>query len=179
MSPSGLEVTHHITSILVDCTLLVAAVVAVVKFQIFNVFGHRWRSDLACRHYVLPDGRFVFVAGYTITNTGERPLELRHVMIRLVGSRTENSLLIPDEERVLARRLMQSSSSSVRGLFDIQPGERSIFTLRSCLDHLDDTVFVLCSFELAHRREPAGYRGFYCKQAAPAQPDESSESTPR
>jgi len=96
------------------------------------------------------------------------------VTLRLVGAKVESGILVPDENRVLARGFLQSTTVAARGMFDLQPGERSIFTLRALLDHLDDTVFVLCAFEIPNRREPAGYRGFYCKYPALAQPAQNA-----
>jgi hypothetical protein len=50
------EAAQHVTGVLVDVTLLLGAVGAIVKFQLFNIFGHRWHSTLDCAHYELPDG---------------------------------------------------------------------------------------------------------------------------
>jgi hypothetical protein len=164
----------QVTSPLVDCTILIGAVIAVIKLQLFNLLGLRWRSDLNCQHHLLPSGAVVFIAEYVLTNSGERPLSLTSVTIRLVGAKAESGILLPDEDRVLARRFLQSTTAAARGMFDLQPGERSIFTLRALLDHLDDTVFVLCAFEISNRREPAGYRGFYCKSPALAPPADNA-----
>ncbi|HEV7389299.1 MAG TPA: hypothetical protein VGN73_11870 [Gemmatimonadaceae bacterium] len=164
----------QVTSPLVDCTILIGALVAVIKLQLFNLLGLRWRSDLNCRHHPLSTGAVVFIAEYVLTNSGQRPLSLTTVTIKLVGAKAESGILVPDENRVLARRFLQSTTAAARGMFDLQPGERSIFTLRALLDHLDDTVFVLCAFEISNRREPAGYRGFYCKYPALTQPAEAA-----
>jgi hypothetical protein len=157
------EQLHHVSGFLVDCTLLAAAVMAVIRFRLFNVLGHRWRSDLVCTHWDQDDGSVIFTADYTLQNTGQRPLQLRAVSLTLVGATLEGSLLAPDANRALAQRILRSEDPTLQGLFQIEPGERAIYTLRCRLDSLDDVVFVLCGFDLKQRRVPAAYRGFYCR----------------
>lgn len=154
---------HEASGFLVDVALLSGAVAAVIKFRLFNILGHRWRSDLACTHCLLPDSSVIFTADYTINNTGQRPLRLKEVTIRLTGARQEGALLLPDESRVYATRLFQSGNPALKGLFQIEPGERTIFPLRTKLPNLDDAVFVLCEFSLKQKRVPGAYRGFYVK----------------
>jgi len=163
-----LEELHHSTGLLVDITLLLAAAAAVVKFQLLNVLGHRWRSELACAHWELQDGSIVFTADYTLHNTGPRALRMGQVTLRLVGAKAHGPLLVPDETVVLAERVLSPSDPALRGLFWIESGERTIFTLRCRLEALPETVFVLCGFDLKHQRVPAAFRGFYCKPASPS-----------
>ena len=158
------EQLQHISGFLVDCTLLAAAVMAVIRFRLFNVLGHRWRSELACMHWELDDGGVIFVADYTLQNTGQRPLHLRSVSLTLVGTKLEGPLLAPDTDRVFAQRTLRSDDPALPGLFQIEPGERTIYTLRCRVDSLDDLVFVLCGFDLKHRRVPAAYRGLYSRK---------------
>lgn len=154
------------TSALVNVSVLIAAAVAVVKWRLYNLFAHRWRSELECRHVVLPDRRVVFTADYTVHNTGQRPLALSEVRLRLVRARIEDTLLVPDAGRVLAARVCRSDDPGLRGHFRIESGERTIFTLRCALDALDEVVFVLCDFDTPCRRAPAGFRGLYVKSGA-------------
>lgn len=172
----SLKDLHELSGFLVDAVLLTGAVAAVIKFRLFNILGHRWRSDLACTHYLLPDASVIFTADYTINNTGQRPLRLKEVTIRLTGARQEGSLLIPDETRTYATRLFQSGNPALKGLFQIEPGERTIFPLRTKLPTLDDAVFVLCEFSLEQKRTPGAYRGFYVR-SSPAKPESQKEST--
>ncbi|HKP75716.1 MAG TPA: hypothetical protein VJT67_09250 [Longimicrobiaceae bacterium] len=154
------------SAFLVNLTILAGATAAIVKFQLYNLLGHRWRSDLSCRHYDLPDGSVVFTADYTITNTGERPLVLSDVHVQLYASRTEGVLLKPDKEKCLAERWMVVSDSTLKGLFQVEPGERSIFTLRCRLPRLDEVVFIECGFVIPQRRVPAAFSGLYVKAGA-------------
>ena len=164
--PFSIEYAHQLTGIIVDVVVIIGAIAAVMKFRLFNILGHRWRSDLACSHYVLPDSSVIFTVDYTINNTGQRPLRLSDVTIRVTGVRNENSLLVPDDERVLAMRRLRPEDPTLKGLFQIEPGERTIFTLRAQLPDLDDAVFILCEFGLPQKRVPGGYRGFYVKSSS-------------
>jgi hypothetical protein len=163
MPPLSPKDLHEASGFLVDVVLLIGAVAAVIKFRLFNILGHRWRSELACYHYVLPNSSVIFTADYTLQNTGQRPLRVTEVTMRLTAAREEGVLLIPDENRVYAKRLMRAGDPALRGLFQVEPGERTIFTLRTKLPDLDEAVFVLCDFSIAQKRVPAIYRGFYVK----------------
>lgn len=162
---------HEATSFLVDVVILIGAIGAAIKFRLFNVLGFRWRSDLKCAHYPLPDSSVIFAADYTINNTGQRPLRLKNATIRLTGARQEGPLLSPDENRIFAKRIFESGDPAVKGrLFEIEPGEQTIFTLRAQLPSLDDAVFILCEFSLQQKCRPATFRGFYAK-SGPAKPE--------
>ena len=158
-----IEQLRHWTGLLVDVTLLLGALAAVIKFRLLNVLGHRWRSELTCAHWDMEDGSIVFTADYILHNTGPRVLHLQRVTLRLVEARAEGPLLTPNEARVLAERTMVNTDKSLLGLFWIESGERTIFTLRCRLEKLPDTVFVMCGFDMKHRRVPAAFRGFYCR----------------
>ena len=159
ISPSVLE---SITNVLVNVTVLAAAVVAVVKFRLFNLFSHRFRAEVACAHSQLPGGRILFRGDYIVHNTGERPIALRTVDLRLLRARElDGGVIEPDEATVLAARVIASDRESVKGLHRIEAGERSIFTLRCILDQLDDVVFFVCRIGWPHRRDPAPYIGLY------------------
>ena len=167
---------QEVSGFLVNIVLLVGAVVAVIKFRLFNILGHRWRSDLTCNHYELPDSTVVFTADYTIINTGQRPLRLSTVTIRLTAARIDASLVLPDESQTFATRIFQAGEPALKGLFQIEPGERTIFPIRAHLPSLADLVFVLCEFTLQQKRVPAGYRGFYVKYR-PAHVQNEAEPT--
>lgn len=164
LSPS-LEDLHEASGFLVDVVLLIGAISAAIKFRLFNILGHRWRSDLVCAHHMLPDSSVIFTADYTVNNTGQRPLRLNKVTIRLTGARQEGSLLLPDESRIYATRLFEGGDPVLKGLFQIEPGERTIFPLRARLADLDDAVFVLCEFSLTQKRVPGAYRGLYVRSS--------------
>lgn len=157
------EELDTVSGVLVNAAVLAGAIAAMVKFHLFNLFGHRWRSDLECKHFELPDGDVVFTADYTITNTGERPLFLSRVTIRLLPAIRDGVQLKADLENCLAERVMDPAQSTLKGLFQVEPGERAIFPLRCMLPALDPVVFVQCGFELPNKRVPAAFLGFYVK----------------
>lgn len=170
----SLEQFHDLTGAVVDVTVVLAAIGAVVKFRLLNMLGHRWRSELTCAHWQLQDASYVLAADYALHNTGPRVLQVESVTLRLVPTRAEGPLLLPDDSKVLAQRHLSPSDPSLAGLFQIESGERTLFTLRCQLADLPEAVFVLCSFQLKHRRVPAAWRGFYCR----GQPGTPRPSTP-
>jgi hypothetical protein len=173
-----------VSGALANVALLLGAIGAGIKFRLFNLLGHRWHSDLECAHYILPDGSIVFTADYTVTNRGQRPLHLRTVTMRVVGTRREGRLLLPDEAEVLASRTHRISEPGLRGNSQIEPTERSIYTIRAVLPQLPDVVFVMCTLEPETKRPPSEFRGFYCRwpavqhsQLHPGAPPLSPETT--
>jgi len=171
--PAGFwDGAHTVTSVLVNVSVLAAAIAAAVKLRVFRLLSRRYRSELVCRHHVLANGRVVFVGEYTVHNTGERPLALTRVALRLHGAVHQGVLLAPDERTLLAERAFTPADADKRGLFHIEAGERSIFTLRCELPQLDEVVFLMCQLSLVGRADPAPFIGLYVRerptQAEPA-----------
>jgi hypothetical protein len=107
----------------------------------------------------------VFIAEFTLNNTGERPINLEFVNLMLVKSlQTKDNLLVPDKDEVIAKREISGLDDDKRGVFEIQAGERSIFTLRCILPSLDNVVFILCSYKWKLKRTPSTYIGLHVKQ---------------
>ena len=163
-----------ITKVLVNLSILGAAAAALVKLKVLNILAHRYTSELACRHHPLPDGQIVFEADYMVRNSGDRPINLATVTLQLCAATHEGILLMPDRSQVLAERVCAVNDLDKRGLFRIEAGERSIFTLRCQLPHLDAVVFVLCQIAWPSRRSPAPYVGMYVAEKNPIRKDEVS-----
>jgi hypothetical protein len=156
-----LEFWVSLTEMLVNVSILAAAVVAVFKLRVFSLLSRRFRSEVECSHYTLPGGRVVFVGEYTIHNTGERPITLSDVQVRLVGATKAGPVLAADEDAVLAERTYFTSEGAYEGLGRIEAGERSIFPLRCELDELPSTTYLIGSFRWPYKREPASFYGLY------------------
>lgn len=165
----------NLSGIIVDIIVIVGAGFAVIKFQLFNVLGHRWRSELVSTHHDLPDNSAVFTTDYTINNTGERPLLMKKVTIRIAAARQDGVLLLPDETRILAERIFADDDPRFTGLFQIEPGERSIFPLRAKFPNLEEVIFVLCDFTLVQKRKPGAYRGIYVRHPAKSSRDKNGK----
>lgn len=161
MNAADWELWVSITTVAVNLSLLLAAVVAVIKLRVFNLLSYRYKSEVKCSHHTLPSGKILFLGNYTIRNTGERPMDISSVELRLVGVRREGKIVRPDYERVLAEHVMGDVEDSMKGLFRIEAGERTIFPLQAELDKLDDVVFLACRFKWPYRREPAPYIALY------------------
>jgi hypothetical protein len=145
----------------VDCTILLAAGAAVLKFHIYNLFGYRWKSEVKAEHFSMPDGSVILSADYIVSNTGQRPLKFSKVSIRIHGIKQEGSLIVRYDSTVLAERIILSTDSGVKGNFEIEAGERTIFTVRTLQKTLPQAIFVFCQFESMIRRTPAIYQSFY------------------
>lgn len=161
------EELHHLTGIVVDLAIIAGAIAAAIRFRVFNVFGYRWRTEVSCRHVDLPDQSVVFLADYVINNTGRRPLKLTDVTIEVRPGKQRGELLEPDESAVIASRVLRSGDNTLKGIFQIEPGERTIFPLRARLPKLDHYVFVVCTFATSAHRTPTVFRSFYVKSARP------------
>src|SRR5690349_17460028 len=118
---------HTVTSVLVDVSVLLGALAAVIKFRVLNILSRRYRSELACTHHVLPNGDVVFIGDYIIHNTGDRPILLTRVTLRLHPARRDGAILRADDKQTLAERVHSCTDSTKKGLFRIEAGERSIF----------------------------------------------------
>ena len=157
----------EVSGIFVDVVVLLGAAAAVVKLRLFNLLGYRWRSELTCTHYDLPNSSVIFTADYTIFNTGERPLIVSEVTIDLVAARQEGALLRPDHEKNYARHVMRMTHDpSDRRIHSIQPGERTIFPIRVKLPSMDDAVFVMCKAFFEGKQGSTSWSGFYVKSPA-------------
>jgi hypothetical protein len=161
----------QVTAILVDVSVLVAAFAALIKFRVYNMFSYRYRGELACKHYVLPAGDVVFVADYTIHNTGSVPITFSSVTLHLCAATRDTrdrNLLVADEEKTLAKRVLTDRPRP--GLLHIEPGERSIFQLRCQLPKLDHFVFLVCQPSWSDARPTTPYRSIYVRVDDPAKP---------
>ena len=161
MSVSFWTRANTVTSVLVDVSVLFAALAAVIKFRVLNMLGRRYRSELACTHHALPAGDIVFLGDYIIHNTGDRPILLTRVTLRLHAARRDGAILMADETQTLAERVYSCADSTRKGLFRIGAGERSIFPMRCQLPKLDSVVFLSCRLSWSDGREPAPYNGIY------------------
>jgi len=86
----------------------------------------------------------------------------------LTGARTTGPLIEPDPQRRYAERSLSPSQDdrSMTRLCSIQPGERSIFTLRAHLPQLDEIVFVEARFTREGGLAEGSYRSMYVKAGA-------------
>jgi hypothetical protein len=158
-----------VTSVLVHVSIIAAAVAAAVKLRILHFLGRRYRSELACSHYTLADGRIIFIAEYTIHNAGERPLAVSRVTLTLHPATRDGVILVHDERTILANRTLVPDAQK-RGLFLIEAGERSIFTMRCELPHLPEVAFVVCQLSWPTRRSPAPFIGMYVRSSSALSP---------
>src|SRR5947209_6048575 len=93
----SLQGTQAVLALLQTLTVLVAAALAAIKFKIFEVWKQRYRTEMQCRHMALPNGETVFIAEYSIWNTGERPISIDRVSLGICRAKKEDGgHLVPD-----------------------------------------------------------------------------------
>ena len=153
-----------ITSVFVHISILLAAIAAAIKFRMLHLLSRRYKSELACRHHVIAGGQVVFEVEYTVNNTGERPIDLARVNLCLCAAECREGVLSPDQKCIFAERTLNATDSETLGLFHIEAGERSTFTLRTMLKSLEPVSFVLCHLSWDEHRQPAPYIGLYVRE---------------
>ena len=162
MAALGLDGWNTLTGILVNCVLLLGAVVAILKLRLYHVFHRRCRTETVCSHVELAKDRVLFRGNYIVHNIGELPIKLKNVKVRLLGCKQAASQLIEkDEDNELGSRSFDANT--YKGLCRIEAGERSIFTLRIELRELPDVVFFVCDLNWPYRQAQSGYIGIYVK----------------
>jgi len=164
---TDLSTLKDVAAIASSATIVVGAVGAVIKYRLLNFFGHKWESSLATTDQLLDGGTHLFLAEYAVANNGQRPLRIEGVSLSLMGARREaqSVLLQPDQAAVFACRNVPDGVGTP-GNLDVQPGERSIFTLRCEVGELPELSFVECTLRFRHKRLPAIFVGLHRRSRA-------------
>lgn len=163
-------------------TVLAAALVGAIKFKVFQIWKHTFRTDMQCRHSAISTGETIFVAEYTIQNTGDRPISIERVQLQLCPAlQVHGGHLMPDRSKnILMPTLFAAQEQDVGpdeyfkplgSLGEIKKGERSTFTLRCSLGELPDVFFVFGEFNWTKSwfqpdRAPSFYSFLYIKAQA-------------
>ena len=148
--------------LLVNATVLFGGLAAAYKFRVFDVLGHKYRSEVWCTSTPTGAGagrRILFVGNYVIHNTGSRPLRISRVRLRLLDPHPDQEVIDSGRsEPIVAREFTTDAGSS---WFKVGAGERSIFPLRCWLDELPTPVLMECTFHWKHRGEPSEFVWLY------------------
>lgn len=149
---------------LVDLTILFGALAAAYKFRVFDVLGHKYRSEVWCGSAPLGSdegGRVLFVGNYVIHNTGNRPLKISWVSLRLLQLHEpgEDGILDSSRSRELVKRTFDKDGGV--SWFRVGAGERSIYPLRCHLPSIDGTLALECKFGWKHGGEPSEFVWLY------------------
>lgn len=146
---------------LVNATVLLGGAAAAYKFRVFDVLGHKYRSEVWCGCTPTgPDGGgpFLFVGNYVIHNTGNRPLRISKVTLELRKPRPGEIVDSDRADPILTRQFETDSGTS---WFKVGAGERSIYPMRCWLDELPTPLLVCCSFQWKHRGDPSIFAWLY------------------
>jgi hypothetical protein len=178
----SVESMQHVLTLAQTITVLAAALVGAIKFKVFQIWKHTFRTDMQCRHSAISNGETIFVAEYTIQNTGDRPLSIDRVQLQLCPAlQVHGGHLMPDRSKnILMPTLFAAQGQDagtdkhvkpLGGLGEIKKDERSTFTLRCCLRELPDVFFVFGEFNWTKSwfrpdREPSFYSFLYIKSQA-------------
>lgn len=159
-----MDAVNDILTALVKAAGLIAAILGIAKFKLYQLFGRKYRSSFTASHQALENGSMVFEGDYHILNTGQRPIKLSKVELTMVGSKIEDkNLIVPDEGEKLAIRTFDETDPILRNLLYLSAGEGATFPLRCKLTELPETVFVCCSFQWNYRRPPAPFNSMYVR----------------
>lgn len=120
MSETFWDTADKITSLFVHLSVLAAAIFATVKFRLLRTLGRRYQSELQCKHYSLDRNKSIFVGEYSVYNTGERPIALTRVTLRLHPAIREGAFLIPNEQTLLVENVVDHTDHEQRGLVNIE-----------------------------------------------------------
>lgn len=150
--------------LLVSLTVLGGALAAAYKFRVFDVLGHRYRSEVWCTSTpASPDepGPILFVGNFVIHNTGNRPLKIGRVELSLLTPRKGDRVI--DSDRVVDDPLLQREFVADTGTswFRVGAGERSIYPVRGYIDDVSGPLLFTCRFEWKHRGEPSPFVWLY------------------
>lgn len=159
-----IEQFHHATGIVVDSVITIGAVAAVIKFRMYNILGRRWRTNVSSTHFDLQDGTILLAVDYYVQNTGRRPLHINQVNLVVEHVEQQGGLLEPAGTTIV-RRKMEAGDPRLAGLFQVEPGERSIFTIRTQMPNLPEIMFITCSFSMRGDRNPSAFRSLYVRSA--------------
>lgn len=159
-----MEGVNDILTALLTAVGLIAALLGIAKFKLYQLFGQKYKSSFTASHQTLKDGSIIFEGDYHISNTGQRPITLSKVELTMVGSKIkEGNLIFPDESRELAKRTFDETDPVLNKLLKLSAGEGATFPLRCKLTELPETMFVCCRFEWNHPRPPAPYISMYVR----------------
>lgn len=159
--------------------VLAAALVGAIKFKVFQIWKHAYRTEMECSDTTVSSGETIFIAEYTIQNTGDRPLSIDRVQIQLCPAlEVHGGHLMPDRAtNLLMPNLIAAQEQDagkdkhfkpIGSLGEIKKGERSTFTLRCRLRELPDAFFVFGEFNWTKSwfqpdRAPSFYSFLYVK----------------
>lgn len=142
---------QKIFSIAQPATVLLAALIAAIKFKVFGLGREKFRTEMECGSQGTATEGALFWADYTVFNTGDLPFRIECVRLTLCRAKEENGgHLVPDTDRekllasptILARDKGQAQAmlgdlfepkdhfKKLGALGDLDKGERTIFTLR-------------------------------------------------
>jgi hypothetical protein len=147
---------------LVDLTLLLGALAAAYKFRVFDVLGHKFRSEVWCTSGKIgADQKTLFVGQYVIHNTGNRPMKISWVTLSLLRPRLEGDARIIDSDQADEIVTREFGSDTGVSWFKVGAGERSIFPLRCVLDEFPAPVLMRCRFRWKHGGQPSEFVWLY------------------
>src|SRR5262249_9796451 len=171
---------------------LAAALVGAVKFKVFQIWKHTYRTEMQCSHVAVSGGETIFIAEYSIHNTGDRPLSIERVQLQLCPARQVpgGHLMRDRDTNLLMPTLFACREQDAPGdkhfkpmgsLGEIQKGERSTFTLRCRLRELPDAFFVFGEFNWARSwfqpdRAPSFYSSLYITAGGAAREEQQGHS---
>ena len=146
--------------IAVNITVLIAAVFAVIKFQLYEVLNPRYDTDMKVEQQYTKEGNIYLICTYVIKNTGELPISLLSVSLNFYEAKEDDGQIkCLEEGNSLPQRVFKASNRRYRDLMKISAGERSEFPIRGIFKKEIEgkALFIYGSFKWKHKKKTFPY----------------------
>ena len=151
----------NILEIVVNITVIIAAVFAVIKFQIYEVLTPRYNTDMKVEKEYIDDDKIYLVCTYLIENTGEIPISLLNVSLNFYEAKEDidGQIKCLEEGNSLPQRVFKASNSRYRDLMKISAGEIFEFPIRGIFNKEREVqaLFIYGSFKWKHKKKTFPY----------------------
>lgn len=144
----------NITSILVNITVIIAAVFAVFKVPLYQILAPRYNTDMKVEQKYTIDGKLYVICTYVIENSGKVPIDLLEVSLQFyegndyykVDKNTGEFRCI-ELPNHLPKRTFHQSEKKYKHLMKLSPGEKSEFPIRAVFNNYEkEYIFIYGSF---------------------------------
>ena len=101
---------------------LLTVILAVYKFKLFEVFKHRYSTEMLVKSKYTKSGKLYVVCTYVIHNTGEIPIRIDEVNLSFYKAEEKDQQIKCAEETVLLNRVFRADNPRYSELMKISAG---------------------------------------------------------
>ena len=136
---------------------LLTVILAVYKFKLFEVFKHRYSTEMLVKSKYTKSGKLYVVCTYVIHNTGEIPIRIDEVNLSFYKAEEKDQQIKCAEETVLLNRVFRADNPRYSELMKISAGEHAEFPIRGVFEKPGEAMFIYGNFSWQHNRDVAPY----------------------